>query len=82
MAELHALGDLLTADLLGGAPLADVVLLLRPLCPVGGGAPHDGGQAPVLLDLASLDGLGALLCVPVLVVTHVTLQTVHCKVVS
>ena len=49
------------------------------LCPVGGGAPYYCGQAPVLLDLASLDGLGALLCVPVLVVTHVTLQTAHCK---
>lgn len=82
MAELHALGDLLVADLLGGAPLAHIILLLRPLGPVGGGAPHDGGQTPVLLNLTSLDGLGALLCVPVLVVTHVTLQTAHCKVVS
>ena len=48
MAELHALVDLLAADLLGGAPLAHVILLLCPLGPVGGGAPHDGGQAPVI----------------------------------
>ena len=48
MAELHALVDLLAADLLGGAPLAHVILLLSPLGPVGGGAPHDGGQAPVI----------------------------------
>ena len=34
--ELHALGDLLAADLLGGAPLADVVLLLCPLGPMRG----------------------------------------------
>ena len=77
VAELHTLVYLLPADFLGGAPLAHVVLLLGPLRPVGRGAPHDGGQTPVLLHLACLDGLGALLRVPVLVVTHVTLQTAH-----
>ena len=80
MTELHTLVDLLAADLLGGAPLAHVILLLCPLGPVGGGAPHDGGQAPVLLHLARLDRLGALLRVPILIVTHVTFQTAHCKV--
>ena len=77
VAELHAGGDLLLALGHRAAALAHVVLLLRPLGPVGRGGPGDGRQAPVLLILACLDGLGALLRVPVLVVTHVTLQTAH-----
>ena len=79
VAELHTVPDLLLALGHVSTPLAHVVLLLRPLGPVGRGGPHDGGQTSVLLELTSLDGLGALLRVPVLVVTHVTLQTVHCK---
>ena len=75
MTQLHTLFDLNVTNLFRGTPLAHVVLLLRPLGPVGRGGPHDGGQTSVLLELTSLDGLGALLRVPVLVVTHVTLQT-------
>ena len=77
MTQLHTLLDLNVTNLFRGTPLAHVVLLLRPLGPVGRGGPHDGGQTSVLLELTSLDGLGALLRVPVLVVTHVTLQTGH-----
>ena len=77
MTQLHTLLDLNGTNLFRGTPLAHVVLLLRPLGPVGRGGPHDGGQTSVLLELTSLDGLGALLRVPVLVVTHVTLQTGH-----
>ena len=72
--ELHAGGDGLVTDLLRGAPLAHVVLLLRPLGPVGRGGPGDGGQAPVLLVLASLDGLGALLSVTILIITNIAFQ--------
>ena len=75
MTQLHTLLDLNVTNLFRGTPLAHVVLLLRPLGPVGRGGPHDGGQTSVLFELTSLDGLGALLRVPVLVVTHVTLQT-------
>ena len=79
MTQLHALLDLEVALGLVCTALADVVLLLRALGPVGGRAPHDGGQAPVLLELARLDRLRALLRVPVLVVAHVALQAPHCS---
>ena len=78
VAELHAGRDLLLALGHRGAALADVVLLLRPLGPVGRGGPGDGGEAAVLLVLAGLDSLRALLRVAVLVVADVTLQGRHC----
>ena len=75
--QLHAGGNGLVADLLRGAPLAHVVLLLRPLGPVGRGGPGNRRQASVLLILARLDGLGALLRVAILVITNLTLQTTN-----
>ena len=77
MTQLHAVSDGRVADLLRGAPLAHVVLLLRPLGPVGRGGPGDGGQAPVLLILTGLDGLGALLSVAILVITNIAFQARH-----
>ena len=77
MTQLHAVSDGRVADLLGGAPLAHVVLLLRPLGPVGRGGPGDGGQTPVLFILACLDGLGALLSVAILVITNIAFQARH-----
>ena len=63
----------LVALLLCSTPLADVVLLLRALTPVGLDGPSDGGEASVVMLLARLDRLQALGRVPVLVVTHVAL---------
>ena len=77
VAELHTVPDLLLALGHVSTPLAHVVLLLRSLGPVGGGGPGDRGEAPVLLVLTGLDGLGALLGVAVLAVTHVALQPDH-----
>ena len=79
MAERHVRPDLPAALLLGGAPLADVVLLLGALAPVGLGAPPDLGKAPVLALLARADGLEALGGVAVLLVAHVALEGQGCR---
>ena len=78
MTQLHTLLDLNVTNLFRGTPLTHVILLLRPLGPVGRGGPGDGGEAPVLLVLAGLDGLGAFLRVAVLVVADIALQAGHC----
>ena len=73
--QVQAPLDRLVAGLLGGAPLAHIILFLSPLRPVWCGGPGDGGQTSVLVKLTGLDSLGALLCVPVLLITNITLET-------
>ena len=74
MTQLHALPDGLFTDGLGGTHLADIVLLLSSLGPVGSRGPSDLGQASVLLVFAGLDCLQTLFCVSILPVTNIALQ--------